>query len=113
MGIEHIRLSYLYLDRGDIDGYLSLLHADICLLLPGEREVRGRDRIAVFQARRDRPGAGHVVHHATGDGDRVVVEGRYVIGNSGQGVDFTDVFTLSGESLLRSQKRYYFVPPWS
>jgi hypothetical protein len=111
MGVGHIRLSYLYLDRGDIDGYLSLLHADISLSLPGEGEIRGREPVGAFQACPERLGAGHLIHHMIASGDRVAVEGRYVSGDTGQGVDFTDVFALSEEGLLRSQRRYYFVAP--
>lgn len=109
MGIEHVRLSYLYLDRGDIDGYLSLLHSDVCLLLPGEGEIRGRERIGAFQARQEQLRADHLIQHVIGSGDRVAVEGRCVPADAGQGVDFTDVFALSEEGLLRSRKRYYFV----
>jgi hypothetical protein len=112
IGIEHVRLSYLYLDRGDIDGYLSLLHADFSLLMPGEREIHGRDRIGVFQAQHAQFAADHLIHHVIGSGDRVAVEGRYVSGEEGEdreGIDFTEVFSLSEEGLLLSRKRYYFV----
>lgn len=111
MGIEHVRLSYLYLDQGDIDGYLSLLHSDITLLLPGEAEVRGRKRVATFQGRPEWLAADHLIHHVIGCGDRIAVEGRYVSRRSREGVDFTEVFALSEEGLLRSRKRYYFVAP--
>jgi hypothetical protein len=111
MGIEHVRLSYLYLDQGDIDGYLSLLHTDISLLLPGEGEIRGREHAGLFQARPERHAAGHLIHRVIGSGDWVAAEGRYVCGAGREGVDFTEVFSLSEEGLLLSQKRYYFVPP--
>jgi ketosteroid isomerase-like protein len=111
MGIEHVRLSYLYLDQGDIDGYLSLLHPDIFLLLPGEGEIRGRERVGTFQARPERLCATHLIHHVIGSGDQVAIEGRYVSGDTRQGVDFVEIFTLSEEGLLRSQKRYYFATP--
>jgi ketosteroid isomerase-like protein len=111
MGIEHVRLSYLYLDRGDIDGYLSLLHADFSLLMPGETEIHGRDRIGASQAQRAVLAADHLIRHVIGSGDRVAVEGRYVCGEGGDDVDFTEVFSLSEEGLLRSRKRYYFVAP--
>jgi ketosteroid isomerase-like protein len=111
MGIEHVRLSYLYLDRGDIDGYLSLLHADFSLLMPGESEIHGRDRVGAFQAQPAQLAADHLIHHVIGSGDRVAVEGRYVSGEGGEGVDFTEVFSLSEEGLLRSRKRYYFIAP--
>jgi len=108
MGIEHVRLSYLYLDGGDIDGYLSLLHADFSLLMPGEREIRGRDRIGEFQAQPTQLATDHLIHHVIGSGDRVAAEGRCVFGEGREGVDFVEVFSLSEEGLLRSRKRYYF-----
>lgn len=110
MGIEHVRLSYVYLDEGDIDGYLSLLPADVSLHLPGEAEIRGRERIAAFHAQPTLLDANHQIRHVIGSGDLVAVEGRYQSGRITQGVDFTDVFSLTGEALLRSKKRYYFVP---
>ena len=45
VGVEHVRLSYDYLDRGDIDGFGSLLAPDAVLLRPGGRDVRGRAAI--------------------------------------------------------------------
>lgn len=111
MGIEHVRLSYLYLNRGDIDGYLSLLHVDMSLSLPGATEIRGRERIGAFQARPESADVDHLIHHVIGSGDRIAVEGRFLFRGNREGVDFTEVFALSEEGLLRSQKRYYFVAP--
>jgi hypothetical protein len=34
-----------------------------------------------------------------------------VLGEGREDVDFTEVFSLSAEGLLRSRKRYYFVAP--
>ena len=55
VGIDHVRLSYHYLDQGGIDGYLSLLHADVSLYLPSKQEICGREQIAAFQARMEGP----------------------------------------------------------
>jgi hypothetical protein len=110
-GIDHVWLSYLYLDQRDIDGYLSLLHADMALLLPREQKIRGRDQVGAFHAERERPAGEHLIHNVIGSGDRVVAEGRYVSRVPVKGVDFTEVFRLSREGLLRSRKRYYFVEP--
>jgi hypothetical protein len=125
IGIEHVRLSYLYLDQGDIDGYLSLLHTDVSLHLPGRSEIRGRERIGAFRALTGRGRTDHLIQHVIGSGDRVAAEGRYIPGGGeggsgeggvgeggvGEGVDFIEVFSLSEEGLLRSQKRYYFLAP--
>lgn len=110
-GIDHVCLSYRYLDQGDIDGYLSLLDADSSLLLPSREEIHGRERIGEFQARREQHTGEHLIHEVIGSGDRVVAEGRYVSRRTGESVDFTEIFRLSEEGLLRSQKRYYFVEP--
>jgi ketosteroid isomerase-like protein len=110
-GIDHVCLSYRYLDLGDIDGYLSLLDADMSLLLPSRQEIRGRERIGEFQAQPEQHTGEHMIHGVIGSGDRVVAEGRYVSRSTGESVDFTEVFLLSEEGLLRSQKRYYFVEP--
>jgi ketosteroid isomerase-like protein len=110
-GIDHVRLSYLYLDEGDIDGYLSLLHADVSLHLPARRALQGREQVGAFRALPGRLGGEHLIRDVTGSGDRIVAEGRYVSRETGEGVDFTEVFELSTEGLIRSQKRYYFVEP--
>lgn len=110
-GIDHVRLSYLYLDEGDIDGYLSLLHADVSLHLPARCALHGREQVGAFRAQLGRLGGEYLIRDVIGSGDRVVAEGRYVSRETGEGVDFTEVFQLSEEGLLRSQKRYYFVEP--
>jgi hypothetical protein len=111
VGIDHVCLSYHYLDQGDIDSYLSLLHADMSLYLPSEQEIHGREQIGAFRARSEPCAGEHLIHEVMGCGDRVVAAGRYVSHKTGEGVDFTEIFCLSQEGLLRSQKRYYFVDP--
>ena len=39
---DHVRLSYEYLDRDDVDGYVSLLAPDVELRRPGRVPVRDR-----------------------------------------------------------------------
>jgi hypothetical protein len=111
VGIDHVCLSYYYLDQWDIDNYLSLLHADMSLYLPSRQEIHGRKQIGAFQAQSGRDAGEYLIHEVIGSGDRVVVEGCYVSRKTGKGVDFTEIFRLSEEGLLRSQKRYYFVDP--
>lgn len=110
-GIDHVRLSYLYLNEGDIDGYLSLLDRKISLHLPRGREIIGREQVGSFRARAGRLSGEHVIQHVIGNGDRIIAEGSFVSHSTGAGVDFTEVFRLSPDGLLRSQKRYYFVEP--
>jgi ketosteroid isomerase-like protein len=110
-GIDHVCLSYIYLDQGDIDGYLSLLAADVSLHLPRQQEIKGREQVGAFQACPDRPVGEHVIQEVIGSGDRIVAEGRYVSRATGDSVDFTEIFRLSADGLLQSQKRYYFIDP--
>jgi hypothetical protein len=93
VGVDHVRLSYHYLDQGDLDGYESLFDP------PQRDQVRGRrcsrwhgvhDLLAVFAA----------------DG-RVVAVGRFSgVGRDGSDVDvaFVDVFSLSEHGLLVDQR---------
>lgn len=113
IGVEHVRLSYDYLDRGDVDGYVSLLAPDAVLLRPDGRDVRSRAAIERWLA--------SGVDHTTGAGTvsavfpvagNVIAVGHYA-GNDADGhprdVEFTDIFTIAPTGLLRSVKRYFFV----
>jgi hypothetical protein len=110
-GIEHVCLSYHYRDHDDIDGYLSLLDADVQLILPSEQEIRGREQVAEFRARLGQEAGTHLIHEVIGSGDLVIATGCYFSRGSGKGIDFTELFRLSRDGLLRSQKRYYFLDP--
>ncbi|HEY0697993.1 MAG TPA: nuclear transport factor 2 family protein [Micromonospora sp.] len=114
-GLDHVRLSYLYLDQGDIDGYGSLLDADAVLYRPGGEPIRGRSQIERFQiGRGGRCRTEHLIHEVLASQERVVVTGRIVTRTSADGhsdVDFADIFTLSDSGLLLSQRTYYFVEP--
>lgn len=109
VGIDHVCLSYHYLDQGNVDSYLSLLHADVSLYLPSEQAIHGREQIGEFLANLEQRAGEHLIHNVIGSGDLVVADGRYVSHRTGKSVDFTEIFRLSEEGLLRSQKRYYFV----
>jgi ketosteroid isomerase-like protein len=111
-GVDHVRLSYHYLDRGDVDGYASLLDSGAVLDLPGHGRVRGRGEVAKLRCARWR-GAHHLRRVFT-SGERVVALGRF----SGAGrdgarvdVDFAHVFSLSEHGLLAGQRCYYFGHP--
>ncbi|QFZ21605.1 nuclear transport factor 2 family protein [Saccharothrix syringae] len=107
VGVEHVRLSYEYLDRSDIDGYGSLFDADAVLHRPGEQEVRGRAEIEAYQARRHQVDRHHVDDVIAAEG-RVAVIGR-LVGTGGE-VGFADFFLLSEHGLLRSQRTFFFAP---
>ena len=61
VGIEHIRLSYEYLDRRDLDGYGSLFDDEAELCSPVAGVVRGRAGIESYQAERAVDGGRHVL----------------------------------------------------
>jgi hypothetical protein len=112
MGVEHVRLSYDYLDRGDADGYASLLDPGMVLDEPGRERVRGRG--AVAGPRRLRGSGTHDVQDVFAADGRVTAIGRFR-GRAGVGaddeVDFADVFTLSEHGLLLRQRCFYFIHP--
>lgn len=114
VGVEHVRLSYDYLDRGDADGYASLLDPGMVLDEPGRERVRG----AVDGPRRLRGSGTHDVHDVFAADGRVTAVGRFHGGADGVGggadrgeVDFADVFTLSEHGLLLRQRCFYFIHP--
>lgn len=107
MGIDHVRLSYLYLDQGDLDGYGSLFAADARIVRPGERVVRAQ----VESGHAGLSVGKHVVEEVFGVDDRVTVTGRLTHRATGREVGFADVFALSEHGLLRFQKTYFFIAP--
>jgi hypothetical protein len=108
VGMDHVRLGYAYLDRGDLDGYASLLDPGAVLDEPGFEPVRGRRAVVGF--RTSRGGAEHELHDVFAADGRVAAVGR--VRDEGAGdVDFADIYTLSEHGLLVSQRRFYFVNP--
>ena len=106
VGADHVRLAYGYLDRGDADGYASLLDAGAVLEEPGREPVCGRQAVAV--ARRARGHGQHDVRAVFAAGRRVAAIGRFRPAGRGRAVDFADVYTLSEHGLLVTLRCYYF-----
>ncbi|MEV6874253.1 nuclear transport factor 2 family protein [Amycolatopsis sp. NPDC051128] len=114
VGLEHVRLSYDYLNRGDTDGYASLLDTAVRLDQPGQEPIRGRRAAERLAAVRQLRGTGeHIVHDVFASGGRVAATGRFVGEYRGSAieVDFADIFTLSNDGLLVEQKCYHYVDP--
>lgn len=107
-GVDHVRLSYHYLDDGDTDGYASLLDPGAVFEEPGREPVRGRCAVAGLHRKRGL-GKHHIDDVFAVDG-RVTAVGR-LCGASGDEVSFADVFTLSEHGLLARQRRFYFIRP--
>ena len=104
-GIDHVRLSYHYLDIGDLDGYGSLFTADAVLHFPGMAPIRGRSAIESF--RLAHPPGGYTVQSVTVTHGEVVVHGVIAaIGPNGGSTNtaFVDSFTLSDYGLITVQK---------
>ncbi|HEY0454224.1 nuclear transport factor 2 family protein [Actinophytocola sp.] len=106
VGVDHVRLGYQYLDRGDRDGYASLLDAAAVLDEPGHEQVRGRGAVAGLRRARGR--GEHDVREVFSADGQVAAVGRFV---GREVLDFADIFTVSDSGLLVSQRCYYFVHP--
>lgn len=117
VGIDHVRLSYPYLDSGNLDAYASLLHHDVQLKRPDLPEAHGRDEVLKLLAAVAGPPGQHQLYKVLGDGDCVVATGR-TTGRHGPrcpqtilDVDFADFITLSDEGLLLGIRRFYYYAP--
>lgn len=103
--VDHVLLSYHYLDEGDLDGYGSLLAEDARLIRPGLPSAVGRTRVLAVLARVAGPPGRHRLHRVIAHDDYVVAEGK--LDDGGHGIDFVDVVTFSADGLLRGQRRYH------
>lgn len=111
VGVEHIHLSYRYLDLGDLDGYLSLVDTGARFELPGRPVARGQVEVAdlVFDhVRRQGP---HTLDQVTAHGDRIRAAGRLGprTGRNPTRKDFTDIITITDLGLLLSWRRFHSV----
>lgn len=108
-GIDHARLSYAYLDTGDLDGYGSLLDERAQVRRPDTPQGLGRAQMLRVHAGIAGPPARHELHRIVADGDSVAVFGRYV--RPPLDLEFADIFTLTELGLLLGYQRFYFVAP--
>ncbi|WP_156755307.1 nuclear transport factor 2 family protein [Actinokineospora pegani] len=109
VAVDHVRLSYLYLDGGDLDGYGSLLHADAQFRRPDAADARGRAEVLEMLAARRVVGA-HELFKVVADGDCVAAVGRHA-GVDGVGVEFADFFTIGDDGLILGCRRFYYLSP--
>jgi ketosteroid isomerase-like protein len=112
--IDHARLSYEYLDAGEIDAYGSLFAEDVVLRWPGRPALRGRPALERFRADQTRS-CRHAVTNVFGAGRNVAAQGRLTIGpHAGRPVleiEFVDIYTVSDDGLFVAQQTYLFLPP--
>ena len=111
--IDHVRLSYCYLDEGDLDAYCSLFTEHVVLLQPGARPVSGRAELErVARKHRAATPVRHQVYEVFGSGRRVAAVGRLAHQHPSRvDVDFIDVFTVADCGLLSGRTTFLFTPP--
>ncbi|MEO3787288.1 nuclear transport factor 2 family protein [Actinocorallia sp. B10E7] len=110
-GVDHVLLSYRYLDDGDLDAYGSLFADDAQVNHPGVPHGQGRRRLLDLHAPLAGPSSRHHVYKVVAQGDAVAVMGRLTRRSPAPPVDFADFFTLSDDGLLLGYRRFYFTPP--
>ncbi|WDZ83443.1 nuclear transport factor 2 family protein [Micromonospora cathayae] len=115
-GVDHVRLSYHYLDIGDIDAYGSLLDEHVQVRRPDLALGCGRAEVLRTHAQVAGPPSRHQIYKVIADGDAVAVTGRWTAPSTGRrdhrdGVDFVDVFTLTDEGMLLGYRRFYYLAP--
>jgi ketosteroid isomerase-like protein len=121
-GLDHVRLSYHYLDTGDIDGYGSLLDEDAQVCRPDMPLGQGRAEVLKLHAEMAGPRVRHHIYKMVAEGDSIAVTGlttgmptaspgRGATAQAAAAVEFADFFTISDEGMLLGYRRFYFVPP--
>jgi ketosteroid isomerase-like protein len=113
--LDHVRLSYHYLDLGDIDAYGSLLDENARVCRPDMPLGQGRAEILKLHAESAGPGVRHHIYKIIADGDCIAVTGA-VTGVAADSpaatdVEFADFFTIADEGMLLGYRRFYFVSP--
>lgn len=111
--IDHVRLSYCYLDDGDLDAYCSLFTDEVVLRAPGLHPVSGRDELErVARKRRAGKHIRHQLFEVFGSDRRVAAVGRIAhLHAPAADVDFIDVFTVADCGLLSGRTTFLFTPP--
>ena len=112
VGVDHVRLSYHYLDVGDIDAYASLLDERVEVRLPGAPRGRGREEVLRLHTEVARSADRHELSQVIAAESNVVVIGRLVrstaVPPDPPDVEFVDVFTVSDVGLLLGYQRFHF-----
>jgi len=112
--IDHVRLSYCYLNEGDLDAYCSLFTEHVVVRQPGAHPVRGRaelERVARKGPRGKR--VRHLLYDVFGSGPRVAAVGRlrHLRPAAHEAdMDFLDMFTVADNGLLAGRTTFLFPP---
>ncbi|MFK4227063.1 nuclear transport factor 2 family protein [Streptomyces sp. NPDC019890] len=107
--VEHVYLSYAYLNARDYDAFASLLEDDVTVSVPGEVIAIGR--AAVISTERGRRVSYSLEDLWAGQGRIVATGVFYRQADSVHGVDFADIFIVSSRGLIASRKTYASVCP--
>ncbi|WP_285733071.1 nuclear transport factor 2 family protein [Nocardiopsis sp. ATB16-24] len=112
-GVDHVRLSYHYLDSRDVEGYLSLLSERVWIRYPDADPVHGHAQAAEFHGTQSRLSGTHTLYQVFGQASHIVAIGRLIRTSSARGttgapadVDFADVFVLDSDGLILGQRRF-------
>ncbi|MBE1455941.1 hypothetical protein H4W79_000155 [Nocardiopsis terrae] len=113
-GIDHVRLLYDYLDRGDLAGYGSLLDARVRIQHADATVTDGRAAAGEAADRLPALHGSHRIHRILRDSDTIVVTGRFIRSHTSAtdtrtppAVEFADFFLISRDGLLLSWHRYH------
>jgi hypothetical protein len=113
IGIDHARLTYAYLNNGDIDTYASLFDEAAVVRSPGRETIHGRAALEKAQADSgDGARTRFVVQNVFASGNRVAATGRLTrdIVSCGYGdIEFADIFTIGESGLFVAQSTYFFM----
>jgi ketosteroid isomerase-like protein len=113
VAMDHVRLSYCYLDDGDVDGYCSLFTEHVVLRQPGTTPVTGRAELErVERARQANYSVRHNIYQVFASGRRVAAIGRrrQLRAPYQADVHFVDVFTIADNGLLNDRTTFLFSP---
>lgn len=105
IGREHIRLSYEYLNRRDVEGYASLVDPMARFRGPGPRLARGPQAAAELLIGLLPETSTHTLHRVVIEDDQAAVSGALTTADSTRH-DFVDFFSISDHGLLLSWRRF-------
>ncbi|WP_017601298.1 nuclear transport factor 2 family protein [Nocardiopsis lucentensis] len=110
IGAEHALLTYLYLDRGDVDGYASLVDGDARFEHPGFPVAHGAEAAAALALRCCGSGGSHRPQRVITAERDVIVTGELVLQDTEteerSSEEFADLFAITEHGLLASWRRF-------
>ncbi|WP_190394167.1 nuclear transport factor 2 family protein [Nocardiopsis quinghaiensis] len=102
--VDHVHLTYHYLNKRDFDGYASFLAENVRTTYPGLEPVRGTSATEEVQRSALGDDRTHVLRKVFGDESTVVALGVLDTGTSLE--DFADVFRVDEHGMILEQQRF-------